>query len=359
MDKTQLKQEIDLYIYDNDEKAITAVELNTVLSDMVVSMVTGTTSQFLTGFTAGTDQQIIFNSGGTLTGDNSFKINISNGSLILGGIGGVNDSTSSYSIISGGIYNSNINSSSSSILTGNNNQNINSYGSFVTGSNNTNNNSYRGFIGGGANNTNNNNPYGAIIGGVYNLISSCFNGVTGGSENVIIGSDNSTITCNLGNGAFNSIYGGYYDTMTLDFYDGYGDSLDGQFNSMINCSNTTFTISDPRHNIAINTHDSQMDSTGEFAYNMIIGGYNNQIPTSYYKQGNIIIGGFGNIMNSTSNTTIINSTNTTANHDYRVYMPRIVLTYTATPSGDSEPGLIFFDGSHFYGNNGTTNVQLD
>ena len=88
-------------------------------------------------------------------------------------------------------------------------------------------------------------------------------------------------------------------------------------------------------------------------YSAILGGRNNNIGTS--ATDSAIVGGTQNTINaSVTNSVILGGSNQTATNSNATYLPRIVLTNHTTLA---EAGALYFDGSNFYGHDGT-NAKL-
>ena len=87
----------------------------------------------------------------------------------------------------------------------------------------------------------------------------------------------------------------------------------------------------------------------------ILGGIGHNIGTGANQS--TILGGTNNTVNaSIINSVVLGGASQTATASNTVYLPRLVLTST---SSLSQAGSIYFDGSNFYGHNGSTAKQLD
>lgn len=97
-------------------------------------------------------------------------------------------------------------------------------------------------------------------------------------------------------------------------------------------------------------------SSGSLAdYSAILGGRNHNIGS--LANDSVILGGTANTVNSSiTNSVVIGGTNQIADLSNTIFAPRIVLKNTASVS---KAGLLFFDGSNFYGHNGSSAKKLD
>ena len=87
----------------------------------------------------------------------------------------------------------------------------------------------------------------------------------------------------------------------------------------------------------------------------ILGGISHSIGTDAIRSA--IIGGASNTVNaSVINSVVLGGLSQTATNSNAVYVPRLVLTST---SALSQSGAIYYDGTNFYGYNGSTAKKLD
>ena len=275
---------------------------------------------------AGAVGSIQFNNAGTQDGFGLFNPSfisltldasstIDNGfySVILGGYN-CSITTSQFSFIGAGASNSTAFSNYSFVGAGLNNYNSNSSFSFVGGgeSNYNSNNSDYAFVGGGFNNSNTLSSYSFVGAGCYNY------------------NNNNSNYAFVGAGLNN------YNTLSSYSFVGGGDS-----NYNIDSLNAVVLGGVISSNSASN-------------YSVVSGNNN----TNVASPNSLVLAGSVSSNSGVSNSALIACSNYTNNTTSNVLIvPRLVVY--SNDNTNPLPGMLYFDGTHFQGYNGSTWVQLD